>query len=78
MGVFVDLKELIMSFTIQDFLVLLFVAVAIVYTIVRLRRVAAGQSKCVCGSKACNTALRPCESSTKNAAATGDPETDCP
>jgi len=56
---------------IEDILVLLFVGAAAVYTVVRLRRVAAGQSNCVCGSKACTSAAGPCECSVKDAAATG-------
>ena len=41
---------------IENILVLLFVAAAAVYTVVHLRRVAAGQSQCVCGSKTCGAA----------------------
>ncbi len=54
---------------IENILVLLFVAAAAVYTVVRLRRVAAGQSQCVCGSKTCGAAQKPC--GTKGADSTG-------
>ena len=53
---------------IQNIIVLFLVAAAAVYTVVRLRRVAAGESKCVCGSKACGPASPPCGSSAKDAA----------
>ena len=43
----------------QNIVVLLFVAAAAVYAVVRLRRVAAGQTKCVCGSKTCGSAAAP-------------------
>jgi hypothetical protein len=45
--------------TLQDIVVLLFVAVAAVYTVARLRRVATGQNKCACGAKSCGAAS-PC------------------
>jgi len=44
----------------EDILVLSFVAAAAVYMVVRLRRVAAGRSKCVCGSNSCGPASAPC------------------
>lgn len=49
-----------MTPTIQDILVLLCVAVAAVYMVLRLRRVGTGQSKCACGTKACGAAAAPC------------------
>jgi len=39
---------------IENILVLLFVAAATIYMVVRLRRVAAGRSKCDCGSNVCD------------------------
>jgi hypothetical protein len=57
---------------IENIVVLLLVAAAAVYTVVRLRRVAAGQSKCVCGSKACGSASAPCGGSLKDGVAGGD------
>jgi hypothetical protein len=45
-----------MTSIIENVVVLLLVATAAVYTVVRLRRVAAGESKCVCGSKGCGSA----------------------
>lgn len=45
---------------IQDIFVLLLVAAAAVYMIVRLRRMAAGQNQCACGSRACDPASLPC------------------
>ncbi|MGA2255213.1 MAG: hypothetical protein ABSG53_11165 [Thermoguttaceae bacterium] len=62
-----------MTLTLENIVVLLFVAAAAVYMVVRLRRVAAGQNKCVCGSKACGSASPPCGSSFKGAAASGEP-----
>ncbi len=56
---------------IQDILVLLLVAAAAVYTVVRLRRVAGGQNKCACGSKACGPASGPCGGSVTGAGASG-------
>ncbi len=53
---------------IEDMVVLLLVAAAAVYTVVRLRRVAAGQSKCVCGSKGCGAASTPCGAGLKGGA----------
>ena len=58
---------------IQNVVVLLLVAAAAVYTVVRLRRVAAGESKCVCGSKACGAASAACGNSAQGAAASGNP-----
>ncbi|MGO9115704.1 MAG: hypothetical protein ACLP9L_41385 [Thermoguttaceae bacterium] len=58
---------------IENVVVLLLVAAAAAYMVVRLRRVAAGQSKCVCGSKACGPASAPCGGSGKSGAATDDP-----
>lgn len=43
----------------QDIIVLVLVAAAAVYTVVRLRRLAAGETKCACGSKSCSPAT-PC------------------
>jgi hypothetical protein len=59
---------------IENILVLLFVAAAAVYAVARLRRVAAGQSKCVCGSKACGPGSGPCGSSVQDASAAGGPD----
>jgi hypothetical protein len=46
----------------ENILVLLLVAAAAVYTVVRLRRVAAGESKCICGSKSCGPVAATCGS----------------
>ncbi len=54
---------------IQDIIVLLLVAVAAVYTVVRLRRLAAGESKCACGTTSCSTASESCGSGQCNLAA---------
>ena len=62
-----------MTLTLENVVVLLFVAAAAVYMVVRLRRVAAGQSKCVCGSKACGSASPPCGSSVKGAGTSCEP-----
>ena len=55
----------------ENIVVLLLVAAAAVYTVMRLRRVAAGQSKCVCGSNACGPASAPCGGSVRGGAASG-------
>ena len=60
-----------MTITLENALVLLFVAAAAVYMVLRLRRVAAGQSQCVCGSKACGSASPPCGSGSRGDSATG-------
>jgi hypothetical protein len=52
----------------QDIVVLLFVAAAAVYMVVRLRRMAMGQSKCACGTKSCG-ATAPCASAAQCTAA---------
>ena len=52
-------KGLVMTPMIQDSIVLLLVAAAAVYMVVRLRRLAAGQSKCACGSKSCGKVSPP-------------------
>jgi hypothetical protein len=62
-----------MTPSVQDCLVLLFVAAAAVYMVVRLRRVAAGQSKCACGTKACGAGSPPCGSGLKADSANGGP-----
>jgi hypothetical protein len=62
-----------MTLTLENTLVLLFVAAAAVYMVVRLRRVAAGQNKCVCGSNACGSAAPSCGSSAKGESPTGNP-----
>jgi hypothetical protein len=41
---------------IQNLIVLLLVAAAVVYMVVRLRQMAGGESKCGCGSQSCGTA----------------------
>jgi hypothetical protein len=53
----------------QDSLVLLIVAGAAVYMVLRLRRVAAGQSKCACGTKSCGAAANSCGGAPQTAAA---------
>jgi hypothetical protein len=45
---------------IQNIIVLMLVAVAAVYTVVRLRRLAAGESKCACGTNSCGAAAPSC------------------
>jgi hypothetical protein len=40
----------------QDIIALVLVAGATLYMLVRLRRLAAGESKCACGSKSCGPA----------------------
>jgi hypothetical protein len=45
---------------IENIVVLLLVAAAAVYTVVRLCRVAAGRNKCVCGSNSCSPTSMPC------------------
>jgi hypothetical protein len=60
-----------MTPTIENIVVLLFVAAAAVYMVVRLRRVAAGKSKCVCGSNNCGSASAPCGGNGKGTAASG-------
>ncbi len=55
----------------ENIIVLLLVAAAAVYTVVRLRRVAAGESKCVCGSKSCGPTAAPCGSGSKDANTSG-------
>jgi hypothetical protein len=55
--------EVLMTPTIENILVLLLVAAAVAYVIVRFRRMAAGRSKCVCGTSACGSAAPPCGSS---------------
>ena len=60
-----------MTPTIENIVVLLLVAAAAVYMVVRLRRVAAGQSKCVCGSNSCGPGASPCGSTAKDAAVNG-------
>jgi hypothetical protein len=47
---------------IQNIIVLLLVALAAVYTVVRLRRLAAGESKCACGTTSCSAASQSCGS----------------
>jgi hypothetical protein len=54
----------------QDTFVLLFVAAAAVYMVLRLRRVASGQSKCACGTKSCGAAA-PCARAAQRTAANG-------
>ena len=49
-----------MTITLENIVVLIFVALAAIYMVLRLRRVAAGRSQCVCGSKACASASQPC------------------
>jgi hypothetical protein len=61
-----------MTVLVENILVLFLVAAAAVYTIVRLRRVGAGQSKCVCGSEVCAPATGPCDGGVEGAAATSD------
>jgi len=45
---------------IQNIIVLLLVAAAAIYTVVRLRRLAAGESKCACGTTSCGAASSSC------------------
>ena len=45
---------------IENSIVFLVVISAAVYTVVRLRRVAGGESKCVCGSNSCGSSSRSC------------------
>jgi len=61
-----------MTPTLENILVLLFVAAAAVYMVVRLRRVAAGQNRCVCGSKSCGSTSTPSGCSLKGTGASGD------
>jgi hypothetical protein len=45
---------------IQNIIVLVLVALAAVYMVVRLRRLAAGESKCACGTTSCSAASQSC------------------
>ncbi len=57
---------------IDNIIVFLVVASAAVYAVVRLRRVAAGESKCVCGSNSCASSSRSCGSGGCGIASGGD------
>ena len=57
---------------VQDIVVLLVVAAAAAYTILRLYRMAAGRSQCACGSKACGSRSAPCGVALKGATAIGE------
>jgi len=61
-----------MTLTLENIVVLMFVAASAVYMVARLRRVATGQNKCVCGSKSCGSTSTPSGCSVKNMAAGGD------
>ncbi len=58
---------------IQNIIVLLLVAVAAVYMVVRLRRLAAGESKCACGTNSCSSASKSCGSGQCNLTANSEP-----
>jgi hypothetical protein len=58
---------------IQNIIVLLLVAVAAVYTVVRLRRLAAGESKCACGTTSCGAASPSCGSGQCNLVSSNEP-----
>ena len=58
---------------IQDIIVLFFVAAAVVYTVVRLRRLAAGESKCACGTTSCGAASPSCGSGQCNLVPNNEP-----
>ena len=58
---------------IQNIIVLLLVAVAAVYTVVRLRRLAAGESKCACGTNSCSAASKSCGSGRCNLTSNNEP-----
>jgi hypothetical protein len=45
---------------VENVIVLMLVATAGAYTVVRLRRLAAGESKCACGTKSCGSASPSC------------------
>ena len=47
---------------IQNIIVLVLVALAAVYMVVRIRRLAAGESKCACGTTSCSAASESCGS----------------
>ena len=57
---------------IQDTIVLVLVAVAAVYTVMRLRRLAAGESKCACGTTSCSAASKSCASGQCNLVANNE------
>ncbi len=54
-----------MASALQDILVLIVVAMAAVYMLVRLRRMATGKNQCACGSKACGPSKAPCGGAVK-------------
>jgi hypothetical protein len=60
-----------MTPAVENILVWLLVVAATVYMAVRLRRMAAGKSNCVCGSDTCDPASVACNSSIKGEAASG-------
>ena len=51
---------------IQNIIVLLLVAAAAVYTVIWLRRLSTGETKCACGSNCCDTKSKSCSSGTCN------------
>ncbi len=67
-----------MTSMIEDILVLLFVAAAGVYMIVRLRRMATGQSTCACGTKTCGAPPGSCPSGVQSADAACGPSGQLP
>ena len=67
-----------MTLTLENIVVLMFVAAAAVYMVARLRRVAAGQSKCVCGTKTCGLSSTPSGCSAKGTTAGSQPSSGLP
>jgi hypothetical protein len=63
---------------IQNIIVLVLVALAAVYMVVRLRRLAAGESKCACGTTSCSAASESCAGGQCNLVANGESSSGLP